>query len=193
MAKKSWHLDRREFLRGSGLALGLPLLESMGWARPRAQEQLPRRMVASYIAYGGYEPRGEDGQHHDWSWWPCAEPGPLRFNASSAAFEPLAPHLSYLRGLDHAGGYGMGGHSSGDSVEDGSGTIIESNGTVSASGTKNPAMTPHGPVASTKTRENSNTSSRITNPTIPSTSMSTTRVPTNRSASALGLSWCGSE
>jgi len=114
MAKKSWHLDRRELLRGSGLALGLPLLESMGWARPRAQEQLPRRMVASYIAYGVYEPRGEDGQHHDWSWWPCAEPGPLHFNASSAAFEPLAPHLSYLRGLDHAGGYGMGGHSSGD-------------------------------------------------------------------------------
>ncbi|HIE69068.1 MAG TPA: DUF1552 domain-containing protein, partial [Planctomycetes bacterium] len=36
------------------------------------------------------------------------------FNKSAAPFEPLKEYVSYLRGLDHAGGWGLGGHSSGD-------------------------------------------------------------------------------
>ena len=41
-------------------------------------------------------------------------PGPLTFNKSTAPFEPLKDYVSYLRGLDHAGGWSLGGHSSGD-------------------------------------------------------------------------------
>jgi hypothetical protein len=52
--------------------------------------------------------------HHEWSWWPCEKAGPLTFNKSGAPFEPLKDYVTYLRGLDHAGGYGLGGHSSGD-------------------------------------------------------------------------------
>ena len=120
MADKSWHLNRREMLRGGGLALALPLLNGMGWAKPAAGEELPKRMVVSYFAYGAYMPNGTNGvpggskPHHDWSWWPCMDPGPLTFNKSSAPFAPLKKYVSYLRGLDHAGGYGLGGHSSGD-------------------------------------------------------------------------------
>ncbi|GDY18789.1 hypothetical protein LBMAG56_01340 [Verrucomicrobiota bacterium] len=120
MKQKSWHLNRREFLRGSGMALALPLLESMGWAKSVAGQELPKRMVVSYFAYGAYMPESTDGvpmpgkPHHDWNWWPCAHPGPLTFNKSAAPFEPLKNYVSYLRGLDHAGGYGLGGHSSGD-------------------------------------------------------------------------------
>ena len=111
MKKKPWHIDRREFLRGSGVALALPFLDAMHV--PNAPV-LPKRLVVTYISYGVYEPRTKTGEHHDWSWWPCKDAGPLSFNKSSAPFAELRDNLSYLRGLDHAGGYALGGHSSGD-------------------------------------------------------------------------------
>ncbi len=127
MARKSWHLNRRALLRGGGLALGLPLLQSMGAGRlcggetaAAASGGLPKRMLVSYFAYGAYMPDGpagiptKQGPHNEWSWWPCREPGPLTFNKSSAPFAPLKDSVSYLRGLDHAGGWSLGGHSSGD-------------------------------------------------------------------------------
>lgn len=114
MALKSWQLSRRDVLRGAGVAMAMPLLEGMSSARSLAPKQMPKRMVVSYISYGVYEPQGKDGKHHDWNWWPCAEAGKLTFNKSTKPFEPLKDYITYLRGLDHAGGYGMGGHSSGD-------------------------------------------------------------------------------
>lgn len=119
MPQKSWHIDRRELIRGGGAALALPLLNGM--CRGNAEQgELPKRMLVSYFAYGAYMPNGANGipsgnkPHHEWSWWPCAEPGPLTFNKSSAPFAPLKEYVSYLRGLDHKGGWSMGGHSSGD-------------------------------------------------------------------------------
>lgn len=114
MATKSWLLNRREMIRGGGIALALPLLDSMSLASDTAIGELPKRMLVSYISYGVYDPRTKDGTHHDWSWYPCGQPGELTFNKSSAPFEPLKKYVSYFRGLDHAGGYGLGGHSSGD-------------------------------------------------------------------------------
>ncbi len=120
MKRKSWQLNRRELLRGGGVALALPLLNGMTWANERGTDELPKRMLVSYFAYGAYMPNGTSGRpvgdqpHHDWSWWPCTQPGPLTFNQSSAPFEPLKDYVSYLRGLDHQGGWSLGGHSSGD-------------------------------------------------------------------------------
>ncbi len=115
---KSWHLDRREMLRGAGAALALPWLEGMSRSQPLAAR--PKRLVVTYFSYGAYMPTGPHGitdpeqPHHDWSWWPCRDAGPLSFNKASAPFEPLREHLSYLQGLDHQGGHKLGGHSSGD-------------------------------------------------------------------------------
>lgn len=120
MTTKSWHLNRRVLLKGGGVGLALPLLNGMTHAENAAGAELPKRMLVSYFAYGAYMPGGKTGvpsgneSHHDWSWWPCKEPGPLSFNQSAAPFEPLADSVSYLRGLDHKGGWKMGGHSSGD-------------------------------------------------------------------------------
>ena len=121
MKQKSWHLNRRELLRGGGVALALPFLNGMGTALGASRKEvLPKRMLVSYFAYGAYMPNGGNGvptgkkPHHEWSWWPCSEPGPLSFNKSAAPFEPLKEYVSYLRGLDHKGGWKMGGHSSGD-------------------------------------------------------------------------------
>lgn len=119
MSEKSWNLNRRDLIRGGGVALALPLLEGMSvyGADP---EKLPKRILVSYFAYGAYMPNGPHGipksetDHHEWSWWPCAKPGELTFNQSSAPFKSLKENISYLRGLDHKGGWSMGGHSSGD-------------------------------------------------------------------------------
>jgi hypothetical protein len=123
MKQKSWHLDRRQFIRGGGAALLLPFLNGMAWGRSAsaaAGKNLPKRMLVSYFAYGAYMPEGPDGipragvPHHEWSWWPTSTPGELTFNKSSEPFAPLKHSISYLRGLDHRGGWALGGHSSGD-------------------------------------------------------------------------------
>lgn len=120
MKQKSWHLNRRELLKGGGAALALPFLNGMSWATGAGEKALPKRMLVSYFAYGAYMPNGTNGvvtgdkPHHDWSWWPCKEAGPLSFNKSSEPFQPIKDQVSYLRGLDHAGGWALGGHSSGD-------------------------------------------------------------------------------
>ncbi|MEE3076296.1 MAG: DUF1552 domain-containing protein, partial [Planctomycetota bacterium] len=125
MTQKSWHLNRREVIKGSGIALGLPALEAMQNQRAHSSEStsVPKRLLVSYIAYGTYMPEGSSGipnvsrsgqAHNEWSWWPCAEAGELTFNKSSQPFEELKDHVSYFRGLDHKGGWKMGGHSSGD-------------------------------------------------------------------------------
>jgi hypothetical protein len=121
MKQKSWHLNRRELLKGGGIALALPFLNSMSRAMGvSGTTTLPKRMLVSYFAYGAYMPDAPSGvpeagkPHHDWSWWPCANAGPLTFNQSSSPFASLKDSVTYLRGLDHAGGYGLGGHSSGD-------------------------------------------------------------------------------
>ena len=51
MTQKSWDLNRRDLLRGSGLALALPLLDGMLTAG-ESEQQLPKRMLVSYFAYG---------------------------------------------------------------------------------------------------------------------------------------------
>ena len=120
MKRKPWNIQRRELLRGGGVALALPLLNGMATVQAAGTKELPKRMLVSYFAYGAYMPNGAAGipdpnkPHHPWSWWPCRDAGPLSFNESSKPFEPLKDSLTYLQGLDHAGGWSLGGHSSGD-------------------------------------------------------------------------------
>jgi hypothetical protein len=114
MNTKTCHLNRRQVLRGGGIALALPFLNSMSSARGAAGTDQPKRLVVSYIGYGVYDPKTQDGSAHQSSWFPRHDSGPLTFNQSSAPFGSLENHITYLRGLDHAGGYGLGGHSSGD-------------------------------------------------------------------------------
>ena len=79
MRKKPWHLNRREMLRAPGLALALPLLESMlqpgsVFGDATAGYSVPKRLVVSYFSYGAYMPNGTTGiqnmekPHDEWSW-----------------------------------------------------------------------------------------------------------------------------
>ena len=66
MTQKSWQLDRRELLKGGGVALAIPLLNGMGktmgaTAKAAGEGGMPKRMLVSYFAYGAYMPDGPSG------------------------------------------------------------------------------------------------------------------------------------
>src|SRR5215471_12509445 len=83
-------LSRRTVLRGLGVTLALPLLESMAPAFAAAATNAVRRLGVVYV------PNGMNMQ----SWTPKAEGAALKF---SAILQPLAPfrdRLLVLSGLD---------------------------------------------------------------------------------------------
>lgn len=97
MTSKNWLISRRTALKGLGVALGLPLLETMGWAEtPKAggAYKPPVRFCAIYVPHG---------VHND-HWWP--EEGKAGANASlPSILEPLRPVIGdtlILGGLHHA-------------------------------------------------------------------------------------------
>jgi hypothetical protein len=108
--------------------MALPYLNAMAPSRAlasAASKEMPKRFLGVYISYGVYQPDGPSGipkknpdgtyQHHEWSWWPQGDPGKLEsFSKNAAPFESLKDQITYLRGLDHKGGWTLGGHSSGD-------------------------------------------------------------------------------
>ena len=53
MPDKSWHIDRRRMLNGTGTALALPMLDGMLYGAPKfgAGDWLTR-MVSLYFPYG---------------------------------------------------------------------------------------------------------------------------------------------
>ena len=50
MKYKSWHINRRELLKGGGVALALPLLDGMGKAMEVASKIAPTAMPPAFPA-----------------------------------------------------------------------------------------------------------------------------------------------
>ena len=101
------HLPRRTFLRGMGVTLALPLLDSMvpafGGATARAAETV-RRLGVVYIPNGMFMP----------NWTPAVENGPLEL---AATLQPLAAHkdrLLMISGLCSEEGIARPGEGAGD-------------------------------------------------------------------------------
>ena len=65
-------LDRRRFLRGTGLALALPLFETFATSLARASEETsqPRRLACFYFPDGVPMPLPEDPAYRNWAWFP---------------------------------------------------------------------------------------------------------------------------
>ena len=72
MTMKSWHLDRRTFLMGTGVSLGLPWLECMADGGPKPPGDKPRRFCAMYFGFGVSLPK-EDSPQAKWRWFPNGE------------------------------------------------------------------------------------------------------------------------
>lgn len=103
------HLSRRRLLRGSGVALALPLLESMipaGMARAATPATPQSRLACLYIPHGAVEQR----------WVPSTVGRNFEFSASLKSLEPYRDHVSIVSGLDlpiaYQGDPSAGGHHS---------------------------------------------------------------------------------
>jgi hypothetical protein len=113
MAAKSWHLDRRTFLLGTGVSLGLPWLECMAANKPAEPANRPRRMCAMYFGFGVSLP-AEDSEQAMWRWFPNGEGRDFQFNESLKPLEAHRENITILGGLSHPNGRKMGAHDTGD-------------------------------------------------------------------------------
>ena len=115
MARKSWHLDRRAFLMGTGASLGLPWLECMAKANePAAQPtQVPRRICALYFGFGVALPP-ENHELARWRWFPNGSGEEYQFTETLKPLEGQRKKLTVLGGLSHPNGRKMGAHDTAD-------------------------------------------------------------------------------
>ena len=118
-AQRQYALGRRQFLRGVGVSLALPLLESAlpgalrAASAPLAKGAAPLATTASgaplRMAFV-YIPNGV----HQENWWPTGEGAAFQLGKTMAPLAPLQSSLQVLGGLDHqnakAGNDGAGDH-----------------------------------------------------------------------------------
>lgn len=119
MADKSWHLDRRTFLMGTGVSLGLPWLECMAGNKAASHAVSPRRFCAMYFGFGVSLPKpGSDVAK--WRWFPNGEGRDYEFTETLKPLEGQRDKLTVLGGLSHPNGRKMGAHDTGDTFLTGS-------------------------------------------------------------------------
>jgi hypothetical protein len=99
-------IDRRRFLRASGIALALPALPSLGKAFSTSADSSASTLRLCYL----YVPNGVNMEH----WRPSGDENALTLNRSTSALEPLRNDLRFISGLTHqhafAGNDGGGDH-----------------------------------------------------------------------------------
>ena len=108
---KSWQLNRRSFLQGTGVALALPWMECMG--QDASVKKTPKRLASVYFPFGVSLP-SEKSEYADWNWFPEESEGTFRFRKSLESLEPLRDQITVLGSLSHPAGRKMGGHDTGD-------------------------------------------------------------------------------
>ncbi len=108
-------LDRRRFLRGTGVALALPSLEcTSALANEPGTENSRKRLACFYQPDGVPMPLPEDPAYTDWSWFPHGGGNDFKF---TKCLDPLAPYrddLTILSGFSHPAARAIHGHSNAD-------------------------------------------------------------------------------
>jgi Protein of unknown function (DUF1552) len=108
-------LDRRRFLRGSGVALALPWFESLTRFANAAEPSVKRnRLACFYIPDGVPMPLAEDPAYKDWSWFPHGNGSNFTFTKCLDPLEPLRDDVTVLSGLSHPSARSIHGHSNAD-------------------------------------------------------------------------------
>lgn len=102
MKQKSWHLDRRTFLRGSGLSLALPFMNAMAvGGEEKALDALPKRAAFIFFPNGCSHPSSETESHEDWYWFPKGAGRDYTFRTSQKYLNPFREDISVMSGLSH--------------------------------------------------------------------------------------------
>ena len=106
-------LDRRRFLRGAGVALALPLFESVS-ATAALDAANPKRLACFYFPDGVPMPLPEDPAYKDWFWFPLGSGKEFTFTRCLEPLEPLKSDLTVLSGFSHPAVRDTHGHSNAD-------------------------------------------------------------------------------
>ena len=108
-------LDRRKFLRGTGVALALPWFESFSGVAHAAQQPVQRKRLACfYMPDGVPMPLVKDPGYEDWSWFPHGSGRDFTFTKCMETLEPLRNDLTIFSGLSHPAVRRVHGHSNAD-------------------------------------------------------------------------------
>ncbi len=113
MNPKSHPLNRRTFLRGSGVALALPWLETFA-ASSRAKDATPKRFLSVYHPDGVGLPLKTDPAWRDWSWFPRGGEKDFELTKVLDVLEPLRSDITIYSGLSHPAARNVHGHSNAD-------------------------------------------------------------------------------
>jgi hypothetical protein len=118
MSNKSWHIERRSFLHGLGVALTLPYLEAMGESvKATKQSAAPKRMCFMYFPNGCGIPNEQKlaEEHKKWSWFPNGEGQDYDFTNTLSVLKDHRDDITILGGLSHPRSRELMGHMAGDS------------------------------------------------------------------------------
>jgi hypothetical protein len=113
MNNKPLAIHRRNFLRGAGVALALPWLESLAWANPTAGIT-PKRFLSVYHPDGVGLPLKSDPAWNDWSWFPRGGEKDFQLTKVLDVLEPLRNDITIYSGLSHPAARKIHGHSNAD-------------------------------------------------------------------------------
>ncbi len=115
MAVDTAALDRRRFLRGTGIALALPLFTSSSARGDQpADHTPPRRLACFYQPDGVPMPLANDPAFDEWAWFPHGSGSDFRLTRCLEPLEPLRQHLTVLSGFSHPSARSIHGHSNAD-------------------------------------------------------------------------------
>ena len=109
---KSWNINRRTLLRGTGASLALPWLEGMSWAAEAAKAK--PRMCFFFFHYGVPMPPDDHPLRQKYGYFPVGEGKNFQFTGTHASLEPFRDKLTYFGGLSHPLGRRVPGHKAGD-------------------------------------------------------------------------------
>jgi hypothetical protein len=109
-------IDRRRFLRGSGMALALPMFGSLAgqFARGAEPTSNPKRLGCFYFPDGVPMPLPEDPAYKDWAWFPIGDGNEFTFTKCMEPLEPLKSELTVLSGFSHPKSRSIHGHNNAD-------------------------------------------------------------------------------
>ena len=116
MNRKISSLDRRKFLRGSGVALALPWFESFSNSLSAATppQSSIRRLACFYMPDGVPMPRVDDPAYTDWSLFPHCRGKDFTLTKCLDPLNPLKDNLTVFSGLSHPAVRNVHGHSNAD-------------------------------------------------------------------------------
>ncbi|MCM8538877.1 MAG: DUF1552 domain-containing protein [Lentisphaeraceae bacterium] len=98
MKQKSWHLNRRTFLRTTGVCLALPWLEGMSADKNSTKLS---RFFAGYFPYGIPVPADDDANRLAHGWFPLGTGKDYKCPEMHKGFMPLRDKVTFLSGLSH--------------------------------------------------------------------------------------------